>query len=133
MDHITLSMLFGAFVGFALGLTGGGGSLLAVPLLVYGLAIAPREAFGGVGEYDYLAQMTALEAIDDSGQVEYFFECTTEPAHSSGWQSSSTYSVTVGWSGQNHRFRVKARDLYGNETAWSEELPAELAPRQPRP
>jgi uncharacterized membrane protein YfcA len=41
-----LSMLFGAFVGFALGLTGGGGSLLAVPLLVYGLAIAPREAFG---------------------------------------------------------------------------------------
>ena len=41
-----LSVLFGAFVGFALGLTGGGGSLLAVPLLVYGLAIAPREAFG---------------------------------------------------------------------------------------
>lgn len=41
-----LSILFGAFVGFALGLTGGGGSLLAVPLLVYGLAVAPREAFG---------------------------------------------------------------------------------------
>jgi len=41
-----LSILFGASVGFALGLTGGGGSLLAVPLLVYGLAIAPREAFG---------------------------------------------------------------------------------------
>ena len=41
-----ISILFGAFVGFALGLTGGGGSLLAVPLLVYGLAIAPREAFG---------------------------------------------------------------------------------------
>ena len=41
-----LSVLFGSFVGFALGLTGGGGSLLAVPLLVYGLSIAPREAFG---------------------------------------------------------------------------------------
>lgn len=41
-----LSILFGAIVGFALGLTGGGGSLLAVPLLVYGLAMAPREAFG---------------------------------------------------------------------------------------
>ena len=40
-----LSILFGSFVGFALGLTGGGGSLLAVPLLVHGLAIAPREAF----------------------------------------------------------------------------------------
>lgn len=42
----TLSIVFGALVGFALGLTGGGGSLLAVPLLVYGLAVAPREAFG---------------------------------------------------------------------------------------
>jgi len=41
-----LSILFGLFVGFTLGLTGGGGSLLAVPLLVYGLSIAPREAFG---------------------------------------------------------------------------------------
>jgi uncharacterized membrane protein YfcA len=43
---ITLSVLFGICVGFALGLTGGGGSLLAVPLLVYGLAVAPRDAFG---------------------------------------------------------------------------------------
>lgn len=41
-----LIVFFGALVGFALGLTGGGGSLLAVPLLVYGLAIAPRDAFG---------------------------------------------------------------------------------------
>jgi uncharacterized membrane protein YfcA len=41
-----LSILFGVAVGFALGLTGGGGSLLAVPLLVYGLSIAPREAIG---------------------------------------------------------------------------------------
>ncbi|MHC4559715.1 MAG: choice-of-anchor Q domain-containing protein, partial [Planctomycetota bacterium] len=90
----------------------------------------PREAYGGPGEYDYLAQMTALEAIDDSGTVEYFFECTTEPAHSSGWQSSHTYSVAVGRSGQDLLFHVKARDLYGNETAWSEELPAKLAPRQ---
>jgi uncharacterized protein len=41
-----LYVLFGSFVGFTLGLTGGGGSLLAVPFLVYGLSIAPREAFG---------------------------------------------------------------------------------------
>ena len=41
-----LSLLFGSAVGFALGLTGGGGSLLAVPMLVYGLSIAPREAIG---------------------------------------------------------------------------------------
>jgi len=93
----------------------------------------PREAHDSVGKFDYQARMTALEAIDDSGQVEYFFECTTESAHSSGWQSSNTYSVTIGRSGQNLLFRVKARDLYGNETAWSEELLAELAVRQPRP
>jgi len=43
---LALSILFGAAVGFALGLTGGGGALLAVPLLVFGLAIAPSEAVG---------------------------------------------------------------------------------------
>ena len=41
-----LTLLFGSIVGFALGLTGGGGGVFAVPLLVYGLAIAPREAVG---------------------------------------------------------------------------------------
>jgi uncharacterized membrane protein YfcA len=41
-----LAVLFGCAVGFALGLTGGGGGVFAVPLLVYGLAVAPREAVG---------------------------------------------------------------------------------------
>jgi len=41
-----LALLFGCCVGFALGLTGGGGGVFAVPLLVYGLAVAPREAVG---------------------------------------------------------------------------------------
>ena len=37
----TLSIIFGSLIGFALGLTGGGGSLLAVPLLVgFGVAFA---------------------------------------------------------------------------------------------
>ncbi len=35
---------FGAIVGLALGLTGGGGSILAVPLLIYGLGLPPTEA-----------------------------------------------------------------------------------------
>lgn len=43
---LALAILFGSIVGFALGLTGGGGGVFAVPLLVYGLAIAPREAVG---------------------------------------------------------------------------------------
>ena len=42
----SLAILFGVLVGVALGLTGGGGGVLAVPLLVYGLSIAPREAVG---------------------------------------------------------------------------------------
>ncbi len=41
-----LAIFFGCVVGFALGLTGGGGGIFAVPLLVYGLAVAPREAVG---------------------------------------------------------------------------------------
>lgn len=41
-----LALLFGAIVGFSLGLTGGGGSIFAVPLLVFGLAVAPNDAVG---------------------------------------------------------------------------------------
>lgn len=41
-----LAVIFGVVVGFALGMTGGGGGIFAVPLLVYGLAVAPREAVG---------------------------------------------------------------------------------------
>jgi uncharacterized membrane protein YfcA len=44
---LTLSIASGLLVGLALGLTGGGGAVFAVPLLVYGLAVGPREA-GGV-------------------------------------------------------------------------------------
>ena len=84
----------------------------------------PREAYGGGGILDYWVQMTAAEATDASGPVEYFFECTTEPNFNSGWQSSRTYSFLIGKSGQGHRFRVKARDQFGNETEWSEELSA---------
>lgn len=41
-----LSLIFGAVVGLSLGLTGGGGAILAVPLLVYGLGVPTREAVG---------------------------------------------------------------------------------------
>jgi uncharacterized membrane protein YfcA len=41
-----LSLAFGAIVGLSLGLTGGGGAIFAVPLLVYGLSIDPRQAVG---------------------------------------------------------------------------------------
>lgn len=39
-----LALLYGAIVGLSLGLTGGGGSIFAVPLLVYGLGLDFRSA-----------------------------------------------------------------------------------------
>ena len=41
-----LGLIFGIVVGFSLGLTGGGGSIFAVPMLVFGLAVSAREAIG---------------------------------------------------------------------------------------
>lgn len=66
-----LSIIFGAMVGFSLGLTGGGGAIFAVPLLVYGLAIEPREAVG-----ISLASVGAMSAVGllgrwRAGQVEF--------------------------------------------------------------
>jgi uncharacterized protein len=39
-----LTMLYGGIVGIALGLTGGGGSIFAVPLLLYAIGLPLREA-----------------------------------------------------------------------------------------
>jgi hypothetical protein len=41
---IALAALFAALIGLALGALGGGGSILTVPVLVYGLAIDPKQA-----------------------------------------------------------------------------------------
>ncbi|MGE5294370.1 MAG: nitrous oxide reductase family maturation protein NosD [Solirubrobacterales bacterium] len=90
-------------------------------------ASEPREYHSGAGTFEYSVKMTATEATDDSGEVEYFFQCTTESGFNSGWQSSREYKVKVGRANQRHCFRVKARDLSPsrNETAWSSELPAQ--------
>ncbi len=39
-----LTVAFGIVIGFSLGLTGGGGSIFAVPMLIYGLGTGAREA-----------------------------------------------------------------------------------------
>lgn len=44
LTMLWLSLIFGAVVGLSLGLTGGGGAIFAVPLLVYGLGVDAREA-----------------------------------------------------------------------------------------
>ena len=86
---------------------------------------APIEIYGAGGTFDFSIEMTAMEATDDSGYVEYYFDCVTESGFSSGWQSSPSYSVLIGRSGQGLCFRVKARDAYGNETEWSDILTAQ--------
>jgi hypothetical protein len=73
--------------------------------------------------WDYGATMTAAECSDESGTVEYFFDCTNGN-FDSGWQSDRTYTVKVGRPDQGYRFHVKARDLSHNETGWSPELKA---------
>jgi len=77
---------------------------------------------GGTSTTKYWVDMTAAEAADSSGGVEYFFLCTTESGFSSkNWQSSTFYTVQIGQGSQIHKFRVKARDANGNETAYSSE------------
>ena len=44
MTDLPLAILFGLLIGAALGALGGGGSILAVPALVYGLGLPVREA-----------------------------------------------------------------------------------------
>jgi uncharacterized membrane protein YfcA len=44
MSLFIMAAVFGAIVGLALGLTGGGGSIFAMPLLIYGLQLSPPEA-----------------------------------------------------------------------------------------
>ena len=44
MTIAALTILYGTVVGFSLGLTGGGGSVFAVPLLVYGVGLGPHRA-----------------------------------------------------------------------------------------
>lgn len=44
MDPIVLALLLAALVGVSLGLLGGGGSILTVPILTYVVGMEPREA-----------------------------------------------------------------------------------------
>ena len=74
---------------------------------------------------DWGATMTCAVAVDPSGPVEYYFERVDDPSFNSGWIAVNTWDTPAmgnrlsGWD-----FRVKARDIYLNETAWSYEVKA---------
>lgn len=65
--------------------------------------------------------MNAARATDDLNNVEYFFECTTDPNFNSSWQSYATYACYGLTTGSEYTFKVKARDtsINYNETGWS--------------
>jgi hypothetical protein len=65
--------------------------------------------------------MTATTASDESGIVEYRFECISGPAgcSTSPWQSDTRYTATGLQAGASYEYRVRARDAYLNETAAS--------------
>jgi hypothetical protein len=66
--------------------------------------------------------MTAILATDDESDVEYFFdydEAVGGGGHDSAWQSSRTYVDTGLLANLPQSYRVKARDIAGNETAYS--------------
>jgi uncharacterized membrane protein YfcA len=46
MEQLILAILSGGAVGFTLGLIGGGGSILATPLMLYVVGLAPHRAIG---------------------------------------------------------------------------------------
>lgn len=65
-----LTLLCGAVVGLSLGLTGGGGAIFAVPLLIYALGVDPRAAIGvslvtvGLTSFVGFAQRLRLGAVE---------------------------------------------------------------------
>ena len=59
-----MGIVFGIVVGLALGLTGGGGSISSVPLLIYGLDVAPASAVAiSLGAVAITAAFGAAEGL----------------------------------------------------------------------
>jgi hypothetical protein len=82
----------------------------------------PREILVDPNDenFGWGATMTATIAVDaGGGPVEYFFECITISGFNSGWIATETYTVIIGRRNQGLIFRVRARDQFGNMTAWS--------------
>lgn len=65
--------------------------------------------------------MTATTASDESGGVEYRFECLSGPAGctSSAWQDNPAYTASGLQPGASYEFQVLARDAFLNTTAAS--------------
>jgi hypothetical protein len=65
--------------------------------------------------------MMAVTATDESGGIEYYFSCVAggTGCTDSGWQSSSSYTADGLQEGTYYSYKVKARDVWGNENGSS--------------
>ncbi|MHC4425643.1 MAG: NosD domain-containing protein [Planctomycetota bacterium] len=84
-------------------------------------------------------RMEAMIASDDSG-VEYYFDCTSHPTYSSGWQDSPIYEITSlpglpELPKDLYSFVVRVRDKAPsrNTTGDSTEVTVDLRPPSPNP
>lgn len=71
MSAVVLALLAGAVIGLALGALGGGGSVLAVPALIYLLGFTPVAATTASLVIVALTSATALSAHARDGQVRW--------------------------------------------------------------
>ena len=66
--------------------------------------------------------MTATTATDDS-RIEYFFDCTTDGNHDSGWQDSASYTDTGLAPDMSYTYTVTARDKSSNQNTTAPSTP----------
>ena len=74
-----ITILSGIVVGLALGLTGGGGSILALPILVYALGVAPAQAA--------VISLASVSAMAFTGAIEAVYKKIAE------WRTAVLMSV----------------------------------------
>ena len=74
-----ITILLGIVVGLALGLTGGGGSILALPILVNVLGVAPAQAT--------VISLASVSAMAFTGAIEAVFKKIAE------WRTAVLMSV----------------------------------------
>jgi len=79
------------------------------------------ESYPDAGGSASQISMTATQASDPSGGIEYYFEETT--GHSggsdSGWQSSRSYTDMELQGNTQYTYRVRTRDIHGNTGSYS--------------
>jgi len=111
-----------------------GVSIYSVPL-VDEQAPAPDPAEWSIAPVvvtDSAAVMRAAPGKDPLGGVEYLFEETTGSpgGDDSGWQKSPVFRDDGLRDGSRYSYRLKMRDVHGNETQWSKA--ADLVCKRPK-